>query len=225
MSGKNYKSEQEKMPKEAVSLQEAVTFLKSNSGRKFDETIEVHVRLGVDASKSEQTVKGSAQLPSGSVRKKRVAVFTSGDARQADAKSAGADIVGGEELIKTIAEKGNLDTDIVVATPEMMPKLAKIARILGPKGLMPNPKVGTVTTDVAKTIADLLGGKISFKMDQSGNIHEAVGKVSWDAEKTIANIEAVLEAVKASRPATAKGQFITGVTVCSTMSPGVSVNI
>ena len=213
------------MPKEAVGLQEAVTFLKSNSGAKFDETIELHVRLGIDTAKSEQTVKGSAQLPSGSVSKKHVTVFTSGEARQADAKAAGANVVGGEELIATVAEKGTLDTDIVIATPEMMPQLAKIARILGPKGLMPNPKVGTVTKDVAETIAALLGGKISFKMDQSGNIHEPVGKVSWDAEKTVANIEALIEAIRAARPVTAKGQFIHSVTVCSTMSPGVSVHL
>lgn len=223
MAGKTYKSIKQKAPQQAVSVREAVDFLKTHAAAKFDETIELHVRLGVDTAKTDQTVRGNLQLPAGSVSRKRIAVFTSDPAKQKLAKDAGADIVGGEELVEQVAKDSTLDVQVAVATPEMMPKLAKVARILGPKGLMPNPKIGTVTPDVVQAIKDLSGGKISFKMDKLGNIHETVGKISWEVDKTVANIEALIEAIQAARPASARGQLIKTATVSSTMGPGVRV--
>lgn len=223
MNGKKYNGIKAKVPPQAIGVAEAITFLKDNAVRNFDEAVELHMRLGVDTSKSDQIVRGNLQLPSGAPSTKKIAVFTSDKVKQKEAKEAGAHIVGGEELVDTVAADGAIDAEAAIATPEMMPKLAKVARILGPKGLMPNPKIGTVTPDVTQAIKDLSGGKISFKADQLGNIHEAVGRISWDAEKTIANIEAMVEAVRAARPASAKGVFIKSITVCSTMSPGIHI--
>lgn len=222
MPGKAYKAIEEKIPQTASAAQ-AVAFLKDSGSRGFDETFELHVHLGVDLSKSDQIVRGSLQLPGGSPSKKVIAVFTEDKAQQKAAKDAGASIIGGEDLIETITKAKTLKADVAVATPDMMPHLAKIARILGPKGLMPNPKIGTVTPNIAAAVKDLTGGKISFKMDSQGNIHESVGKVSWDAEKVVANIEALLDAISTARPANAKGEFIKTATVCLTMSPGVRI--
>lgn len=220
---KVYKKIKEKVPKEAVDIQTAVTFLKENARTSFDETIELHVHLGIDVSKSEQMVRGQVVLPSGSAKAKRIAVFTADSAQKKAAQEAGATLVGGEELVTAIAEKGMLEADVAVATPDMMIKIAKVARILGPQGLMPNPKTGTVTPEPAKAVKELMGGKVSFKMDQLGNIHEAVGKASWEAEKIAANVTTLIEAVKQSRPAGMKGQLIKTVTLASTMSPGIRV--
>lgn len=217
-----YKTVKEKAPK-TTSAAEVVAFLKEHGRTSFDETVELHVHLGVDTSKSDQLVRGSLQLPGGSPTTKTIAVFTDDKAQQKAATAAGAAIVGGEDLIEKVTKDKALKADIAVATPDMMPKLAKIARILGPKGLMPNPKIGTVTPDVASAVKDLAGGKISFKMDAQGNIHESVGKVSWEAEKIVANIEALLDAIQSSRPASTKGELIKNATVCLTMSPGLRV--
>lgn len=224
MSGKLYNATKEKTP-ETASLSEAVSFLKEHTRSSFDETVELHLHLGVDTGRSDQLVRGSLQLPSGSPSKKTIAVFTDDASQQKSAKEAGATIVGGEELISKIVKDGALNADIAIATPDMMPKLAKIARILGPKGLMPNPKVGTVTPDITAAIEDLSAGKISFKMDQQGNIHESVGKASWEDEKIVSNIEAFLEAVTAARPASTKGELIKSATVCLTMSPGIRIAV
>jgi large subunit ribosomal protein L1 len=223
MRSKAYKAVKEKVPATAVSLTAAVQFIKDNARKTFDETIEVHVRLGIDASKSDQMVRGTVSLPSGAAKQKRIAVFAAGAAEQKAALAAGAVIAGGEELIAKVVETGKLDADIAVATPDMMPKIAKVARVLGPQGLMPNPKTGTVVAKPAEAVAALQGGKISFKMDQLGNLHESVGKASWEAEKIVANVRAFMEAVQAARPATAKGQFLRRVVLKSAMGPAIPV--
>lgn len=211
MRGKAYKATKEKAPTGAVDIKSAVAFLKDNAGKKFDQTVEVHIHLGVDPEKSDQMVRGSVSLPAGAPKQKKVVIIKNDKAS--------------EELIAQIEKTGSLDADIVIATPDMMPKIAKVARILGPKGLMPNPKTGTVTPTPDKVISELAGGKVSFKMDQLGNIHESVGKLSWDAEKIVTNIEALIAAVKAARPATAKGQLLQKVVVKSTMSPSIRVTV
>lgn len=218
-----YRSIQSAAPQEAVGIEKAVTFLKEHARKSFNETIEIHVRLGVDAGKSDQIVRGNVTLPSGSVKQKRVAVFTSDEAESKAAKEAGASLVGGQELIDQIAKEGKLDADVAVASPEMMPKIAKVARVLGPQGLMPNPKTGTVNPKPSEAVKDLLAGKISFKMDSTGNVHEAVGKADWEDGKIIANVSALLEAIRASRPSTAKGEFIKKITLSSTMGVGIKI--
>lgn len=223
--GKIYRAVKKDVPTETVSVSDAVQFVKGHVRTTFDETIELHVHLGIDASKSDQFVRGSVSLPSGAPTQKRVAVFTADAAQQAAARAIGATIVGGEELVAQIEADGSLAADIAVATPELMPKIARVARILGPQGLMPNPKTGTVSPDPVATVKELMGGKLTFKMDQLGNIHEAVGKASWDTDKVVANIDALVDALKTVRPATARGQFLATVTVASTMGPGVRVAV
>ncbi|MBI3250527.1 MAG: 50S ribosomal protein L1 [Candidatus Andersenbacteria bacterium] len=223
MRGKIYKQAKQKAPKESVDVTAAVTFVKEQARKSFDETIELHVRLGVSAEKSDQMVRGSIQLPSGTPKQKKIAVITDDAAKQKAVKAAGANIVGGQELIDKIIKEGALEVDSIVTTPDMMPKLAKAARILGPKGLMPNPKNGTVTPDIEEAVKALAGGRISYKMDSLGNIHEVIGKASWDAEKTAVNATALINAIRANRPATSKGEFMRSITICSTMGPAVRV--
>lgn len=194
-----------------MDIAAAVAKLKEQPKRKFDETVEVHIHLGIDPQKSEQAVRGSVSLPSGAAKQKKVVIIKN------DAVS--------EKVIADIEKNGSLDADVVIATPDMMPKIAKVARILGPKGLMPNPKTGTVTPNPDEVAQELAGGKMSFKMDQLGNIHEAVGKLSWDAEKIVANIKALLEAAHAARPASAKGEFLKTIVIKSTMSPAIRVTL
>ncbi|MEX1112399.1 MAG: 50S ribosomal protein L1 [Candidatus Andersenbacteria bacterium] len=222
---KSYKAIKEKTPTEAVGLSEAVVFVKEHPAAKFDETVEIHMHLGIDPSKSDQTVRGSVVLPHGTPKQKKVVVFTDDKSKQEAAKAAGAVLVGGQELIDKIAAEGVLDADITVASPDMMAKVAKVAKILGPKGLMPNPKTGTVTPDVEAAVKELSAGKMAFKMDQLGNIHEGVAKVSWDANKIEENIEALIEAVRAARPATQKGQFLPHVVVNTTMGPSIRLTV
>ena len=224
MHGKKYKGTAEKAPKDPVSVEEAVEFIKTHSTAGFDETVEIHVNLGVDASKNEQMVRASVVLPSGSAKQKKVVVITSDKAKQDEAKKAGAFLAGGQEIIDAIKKDGSIDADVVIASPEMMPKIAMVAKILGPKGLMPNPKVGSVNPEPAQAVKDLAGGKITFKMDNTGNIHESIGKVSWEAEKITANVEALLSAIKLARPDAQKGVFLQTITLSSTMGPGVRVN-
>lgn len=210
MRGKNYNSVKEKVPQDAVDIQTAVKFLQDNAGKKFDATVEVHIHLGIDPEKSEQMVRGSVTLPAGAPKQKKVVIIKNDDAS--------------EKIIAEIEKTGSLDADVVIATPDMMPKIAKVARILGPKGLMPNPKTGTVTANPDEVVKELAGGKVSFKMDQLGNIHESVGKVSWDTEKIVANVQALIEAVKAVRPAGTKGNLLQKVVVKSTMSPAIRIS-
>lgn len=218
---KVYQKTKDILPKEAVDIATAVKLLKEHARASFDETIEIHIHLNIDPSQSEHAVRGQVILPSGTPKSKRVAVFVTDSGEAKAAQEAGAAIVGGEELIAKIAEQGSLDADLTVASPDLMPKIATIARILGPKGLMPNPKTGTVSPQPAKVVQELLHGRLSFKMDALGNIHEAIGKASWEAARITANASAIIEAVRQARPSDFKGQLIKAVTLASTMSPGI----
>lgn len=203
-------------------LTEAVTLAKATATTKFTGSIELHVRLGIDPKKADQLVRGSVTLPHGTGKQKKVAVFATGPAADA-AKKAGAAIVGGEELIKEVKQKNGIDADVVVATPDMMKHLSQVAKILGPRGLMPNPKNETVTPDVAKAVTELSGGKVTFRNDESGNLHQAVGKVSFTDEQILENATAFLEAVKRVKPTTVKGTYLQSITLTSTMGPGIRV--
>jgi len=220
--GKKYRAAAEKIDKDKVySLEEAVKFMKENKIAKFDESVEVHIKTNVDPKKGEQQVRSTVVLPHGTGKTKRVAVITSTSADEA--KKAGADIVGGEELIEKFAKK--IDFDVLVATPEMMPKLAKVAKILGPKGLMPNPKTQTVTTKIKEAVEALKKGRAAFKNDDSSNIHQAVGKLSFDDVKLVENIKAFIEAVEKAKPAAFKGKLIANISVCSTMGQGIKISL
>jgi len=219
--GKKYRAAAEKIDSNKIySIEEAVKILKENPIAKFDEAVEIHIKTNMDQKKGEQQVRGTVVLPYGTGKTKKIAVITSTQAEAA--KKAGADIVGGEEIIEKLAKK--LDFDILVATPEMMPKLAKVAKILGPKGLMPNPKSETVTTKIAETVAALKKGKAAFKNDDTGNIHQVVGKVSFAGEQLQENIQIFLTTLEKSKPAGLKGKFISGITICSTMGKGIKIN-
>lgn len=202
------------------SLEEAVKLAKELKTAKFDESVEVHIKTNIDPKKTDQQIRSTVVLPHGTGKTKKVAVITSTSAKEA--KEAGAEIVGGEEMIDKIAKK--VDFDVLVATPEMMPKLAKVAKILGPKGLMPNPKTETVTTKIKETVEALKKGKAAYKSDDGGNIHQVVGKVSFDDAKLVENIKAFLESVEKAKPTAVKGKLIIGVSICSTMGKGFRIS-
>lgn len=203
------------------SLKEAVDLVKKNATAKFDETVEMHVHLGVDPKKTDQQVRGVAVLPKGLGKKKTVVVVAKGE-KVKDAKDAGADFVGDAEIIDKIA-KGWFDFDVLVSTPDMMKDLTKLGKVLGPKGLMPNPKSGTVTFEIARVVKELKAGRVEFKTDDSGNLHTAIGKASFSPEDLAENAQVILNAISAAKPATAKGVYIGSVTLTSTMGPGVHV--
>jgi len=190
---------------------------------KFDETVEVAVKLGVDPRHADQQVRGAVVLPHGTGKTRRVVVFARGE-KAKEAEAAGADFVGAEDLIARIQE-GWLDFDAAIATPDVMGMVGKVGRILGPRGLMPNPKTGTVTFDVARAVGEVKAGKIEYRVDKAGIIHAPIGKVSFDAEKLVENLRTLIEALIRARPSAAKGQYIKGVSVSSTMGPGVKVNV
>ncbi|PIT97992.1 MAG: 50S ribosomal protein L1 [Candidatus Andersenbacteria bacterium CG10_big_fil_rev_8_21_14_0_10_54_11] len=223
MASKKYQKIKQAAPAQAVDVQAAAAFIKKHARQSFDETIELHIRLNINPQKSELAVRGSVVLPAGAISIQRIVVITDEISLQEAATAAGAARTGGEDIIAEIIESGTLDADSVIATPAMMPRLTKAARILGPKGLMPNPKTGTVTDDPGQAVAELMDGKISFKMDQLGNIHLAIAKTSWAAEKIVANAEAALAAVRQAKPAAAKGEYIRSITLSSTMGPGIRV--
>lgn len=204
------------------SLQDAVGLLKKLATAKFDETLECHIRLGVDPKQSDQTVRGTVVLPHGTGKSKKVAVITKGE-KIKEAEAAGADVAGSEDLAEKIS-KGWMDFEVLIASPDMMKELAKLGKILGPKGLMPNPKSGTVTFEVARAVKEFKAGKIEFKMDEYGNLHCPIGKASFDEAKIAENASALLSAVLAAKPASAKGQFLRSVTLSSTMGPGISLD-
>ena len=206
-----------------MNITEAITEIKKNAKAKFDESVEAHFRLDIDPKKSDQQVRGVAVLPHGTGKSVKIVVFTTTQKKEAEA--AGAELVGGEELIDKIKSSGKIDADVAIATPEMMPKLATVAKILGPKGLMPNPKNQTVTPKVTEVIEALKKGRADFKNDNSGNIHQAIGKVSFDGAKLEENFKALLEAVRKAKPEGAKGKFIKGIAVCSTMGKAVRVDL
>lgn len=203
---------------------EAVALVKKTATTAFDSGVEVHVHLGIDPKKADQIVRGSVMLPHGTGKTLVVAAFVAPN-QETEAKDAGADTVGGEELIAEIKKTGKTDFDVAVATPEMMPKLGQIAKILGQRGLMPNPKNETVTKDIGKTIKDLQGGKAAFRSDESANLHQLIGKASWDAVKIKENFDAFLDAVKRAKPEGVKGTYLRSVTLSSSMGPGIRVNI
>ena len=190
---------------------------------KFDETVEAHIKLGVDSRHADQQVRGAVVLPHGTGKTKRVLVFAKG-AKAAEAEAAGADFVGAEELVQKIQGENWFEFDIVVATPDMMGVVGRLGRVLGPKGLMPNPKSGTVTFDVAKAIEEIKAGKVEYRLDKTNIIHVPVGKVSFGAEKLADNFAALMDAIVKAKPAAAKGQYLKSVTVASTMGPGVKIN-
>ena len=220
--GKKYFNALKKAPKKAVTLEEAVKFVKDNPGAKFDETIDVYFHLGKDLTKGDTAVRGVVKLPNGTGKTVRVAVFAGGDAAEA-ARAAGADFVGMADLIEKVVKDGWCDFDVAIATVEAMKEVRKCARVLGPRGLMPNPKTGTVTDDTATAVKEAKGGKVDFRMDKTGNVAVVAGKRSFEAAALVENIKKVISAVQAAKPATVKGAFIKSVTSASTMGVGVPV--
>ena len=224
--GKKYIKAMELVEKhKAYTKEEAIELVKKTSTSNFDGSVEIAVRLNVDTKKTDQQVRGALVLPNGTGKAKRVLVLTKNDAQSKAAKEAGAEFVGGEDLIDKIAKENWLDFDVIIATPEMMPLLGKIGKLLGPRGLMPNPKTGTVTTDVAKAIEDVKKGRIEFRTDSYGNVHAIIGKVSFDAAKLVENLDAFMSVIIKSKPTTVKGQFIKNVSVSSTMGPGIKIDL
>ncbi|MCM1244816.1 MAG: 50S ribosomal protein L1 [Roseburia sp.] len=203
--------------------EEAIDLVKKTAVAKFDETIEAHIRLGVDGRHADQQVRGAVVLPHGTGKTVRVLVFAKGD-KVAEAEAAGADYVGGEELIPKIQNEGWFEFDVVVATPDMMGVVGRLGRVLGPKGLMPNPKAGTVTMDVTKAVNDIKAGKIEYRLDKANIIHVPVGKASFTAEQLGDNFNTLMDAIIKAKPSSAKGQYMKSVTITSTMGPGVKVN-
>ena len=204
------------------SVADAIEALREYTSKKFDETLELVIRLGVDVTKADQNIRGMVSLPNGTGKTVRVAVFTVNSADEA--KKAGADVVGGEDLIEKVAA-GEINFDRVIATPDMMPKMSKVARILGPKGLMPNPKLGTVTNNVADAVATAKAGQIEYRAEKNGIIHAGVGKMSFATDKLVENVNALVEQLKKVKPASVKGQYILGAAVATTQGPGVKVDI
>ena len=222
--GKRYFNALKKAPKKEVTLEEAVKFVKDNAGAKFDETVDVYFHLGKELTKGDTAVRGTVKLPNGSGKTVRVAVFAGGDHAE-EARQAGADYVGLADLIEKVTKEGWCDFDVAIATVEAMKEVRKCARILGPRGLMPNPKTGTVTDDTATAVKEAKGGKVDFRMDKTGNLAVIAGKRSFDAAKLVENIKAIVAAVQAAKPATVKGVFIKSMSVSSTMGIGVPVQV
>lgn len=218
---KRYRAALEKQPKTPLPLGEAIERLKKYDLTKFDQTVEIHMRLGVDPNQADQIIRGSLVLPNGIGKTQRVVVFAKGDAAQA-AQEAGADEVGQEDLAKKIKE-GWTDFDVCIAAPDMMGLVGPLGRVLGPRGLMPSPRAGTVTPDVAKVVAEYKAGKVEFRNDKGGNVHAMVGKMSFDAPKLVENINAFIKFIDAMKPQSIKGTYIKGVAICGTMSPSVRI--
>ena len=223
--GKKYKESAKLVDRANLyELEEAVALAKKTATAKFDETVEVHIRTGCDGRHADQQIRGAVVLPNGTGKTVRVLVFAKGD-KVNEAEAAGADYVGGEELIPKIQNDGWLDFDVVVATPDMMGVVGRLGKVLGPKGLMPNPKAGTVTMDVTKAINDIKAGKIEYRLDKTNIIHCPIGKASFTEEQLLQNVNALLDAIVKARPSALKGQFLRSITLTSTMGPGVKVSV
>ncbi len=220
-TGKNYRGVREKVEQRDYPLAEAIGFLKDSSYAKFDETLEIAMRLGVDPKHADQMVRGTVVLPHGTGKKVRILVFAAGE-KIKEAEEAGADHVGGDELAKRIQE-GWLDFDAVVSTPDMMRVVGRLGRLLGPRGLMPNPKSGTVTFEVGKAIQDIKAGKVEFRVDKAGVLHAPLGKLSFEADQLVENTESMLKAVLRAKPSVAKGKYVQGISLSSTMGPGLRI--
>lgn len=205
------------------SVSEAIDIVKNSAKAKFDETVELAVRLGVDPRKADQILRGTVTLPAGTGRTVRVAVFAAGEAAQ-EARDAGADIVGAEELVNRCLNEGFIDFDVAIATPDLMGQVGRLGRVLGPRGLMPNPKTGTVTNDVGKAVTEFKGGRVEYRTDKIGNVQLPIGKVSFDKRGLMENFRAVIEELTRAKPSSAKGKYFRSVTLSSTMGPGVKVD-
>ncbi len=222
--GKKYVEASKKVDSTKLySVDEAISLVKETSVTKFDSTVEVAIKLNIDAKKSDQNLRGSFVLPNGTGKKKKVLVIAKGEPAT-KAREAGADYVGDKDMIDKISKENWFDFDVIVATPDMMPELGKIGKVLGPKGLMPNPKTGTVTTDVVKAIEDINKGMVQYKNDANGNIHTIIGKVSFDNAKLAENLRYVVTTVAKAKPASVKGVFINSITITSTMGPGIKLD-
>lgn len=222
--GKKYKKAMELVDKNKLySIEDAIKLIKENKMAKFDESVEIHAKLNIDTKKGEEQVRGTVVLPHGTGKSKKVGVITSTKAKEA--KEAGADLVGGEDIIEKIKNNKLGDIDVLVATPEMMSKIAPVAKILGPRGLMPSPKTETVTDKIKETVEMLKKGKVNFKNDDSGNIHQVIGKVSFAEKNLKENFDVLLEALRKVKLASLKGKFISSVTICSTMGPGIKIEV
>jgi large subunit ribosomal protein L1 len=211
-------------PDKTYPAEEAIELVKKTSQLKFDAGVEVHIRLGVDSKKADQVVRGSVTLPHGTGKKKKMAVFCEGKDQDV-AKKAGAELIGGEELIADIKKTGKCNFEIALATPAIMKKMGQIAKILGPKGLMPNPRNETVVKDIAKSVKELSEGKVTFRNDDSGNIHQLIGRVSFELKQLVENYKTFFEAVRSAKPSGVKGTYIKNISLCSTMGPGIKVNL
>jgi large subunit ribosomal protein L1 len=221
--GKRYRGNLEQAPKEVLELDKAIAFLKAHPGAKFDEAFELSMRLGIDPKKTENVVRGTISLPNGTGKTVRVLVFAAGAAADA-ARAAGADFVGNEDMIEKV-KGGWTDFDVAIATPEAMKEVRKLGRVLGPRGLMPNPKTGTVTDDTAAAVKESKGGKVEFRMDRHGNVAVAFGKRSFEVDKLVENAQTLIAAIKAEKPAGIKGEFVKRCTVSTTMGVGLRVNV
>ena len=210
-------------PKASHDVLAASTLVKEVTSVKFDASVDLAIRLGVDPRKADQAVRGTVALPSGSGKTLRIAVFAAGDAAN-EARAAGADLVGADDLAAEI-EKGNMDFDLAIATPDMMPLVGRLGRVLGPRGLMPNPKTGTVTNDVGRAVAEFMGGKVEYRTDRYGNVHVRVGKASFSVADLELNMRAVLDEVQRAKPASAKGKYLRKITISSTMGPGIKIDV
>src|SRR4029079_18433467 len=223
-TGKKYEAASKQVEVRPYPLEEAIPLLQKIKFAKFDETVEVHMSLGVDRKHADQMVRGTVVMPNGLGKSKKVLVIAGAD-RQKEAQDAGADIVGGEEIVTRIQSEGWTDFDAVIATPDMMRSVGKLGKVLGPRGLIPNPKTGTFTTEVAKAIKEIKAGKVEFRVDKTGIIHSPVGKLSFATDKLIENAASRIQAVMKAKPSAAKGKYVKTATVCSTMSPGVSLDV
>jgi large subunit ribosomal protein L1 len=224
-TGKKFAAAAAQVQARPYNLDEAVELVQKIKFAKFDETVEVHMRLGVDPKHADQMVRGTVVLPNGLGRSKKVLVIAGSPEKQREAQEAGADFVGGEEMVTKIQSENWLDYDAVVATPDMMRSVGKLGKILGPRGLMPNPKTGTVTTDVATAVNETKAGKVEFRVDKTGVIHAPLGKTSFAKQKLLENANVLIGAVVKAKPAAAKGKYVKSVTVCSTMGPGIPLDV
>lgn len=222
--GKKYQAAAKQVDSKPYQLAEAVNLVQKIKFTKFDETVEVHMRLGVDPKHADQMVRGTVVLPNGLGKSKKVLVIASGD-KLREAQEAGADFFGGEEVVTRIQTENWIDYDAVIATPDMMRSVGRLGKVLGPRGLMPNPKTGTVTTDVRSAIQEIKAGKVEFRVDKTGVIHAPVGKVSFASDKLLENTSSLIQAVIKAKPSAAKGKYVKSATLCSTMGPGVHLDV
>ena len=223
--GKRYKEAAKKVDRmNLMDVDDAIKLVKENANAKFDETVEVHIRTGCDGRHADQQIRGAVVLPNGTGKEVRVLVFAKG-AKEEEAKAAGADYTGAEELIPRIQKENWFDYDVVVATPDMMSVVGRLGKILGPKGLMPSPKAGTVTMDVAKAVKEIKAGKIEYRLDKSNIVHVPIGKASFDEDKLKENFNALIDTILKARPAALKGTYLKSITLTSTMGPGVKLNV